>query len=340
MIGGWQVLVLEYDTDVAQFSPLWYLPVMATGLAAAAITVQAAGSHRARWPATWAGVVFTLAMAGVYVGLDSAGFSTPIVPVVLPALAIADLGRRLQWVMPLRAAVFVAALFATYWPYLGAVPGGVQPTLGDAASGALLAVVGVAAVLVVMDPSARIRTSRAAVTVLLALTVVFTTSTVGPPHAEAHDPGQGDEVTEVTLIAEVTDRVVIVEVVLAGDGDAGEPVRVVARRAGRTLTGPLAATPNGWSGRGDVDRDGRWFVYVEAQRGQQDVEAWIPVTAGSTGTASKETAMYVADADDGVTTAQAIPGLMLLALASGLLGRIAAVVRTTLIARAAVVGPY
>lgn len=338
VIGAWQVLVLEYDTDVAQFSPLWYLPVMATGLSAAALTVQAAGSHRVRWPATWAGVVFTLAMAGVHIGLDSAGFSTPVVPLVLPALVVADLGRRMQWVMPLRTAVFVAALFAAYWPYLGAVPGGVQPTLGDAASGAVLAAVGVAAVLVVMDPSARIRVSRTPLTVLMALAVVVTTSTVGPPRAEAHDPGQGDEVTEVTLIAEVTDRVVRVEVVLAGDGDAGEPVRVVARRAGRTLTGPLAATPSGWSGRVDVDQDGRWFVYVEARRGQQDVEAWIPVTAGSSGTASKEAAMYVADADDAVTSAQAIAGLMLLALTAALLGRTAAVVRVTLLARAAVAG--
>jgi hypothetical protein len=338
VIGAWQVLVLEYDTDVAQFSPLWYLPVMASGLAAAAITVQAAGSHRARWPATWAGVVFTLAMAGVYLGLDSAGYSTPIVPLVLPALAVADLSRRMHWVMPLRAIGFVGALFASYWPYLGAVPGGVQPTLGDAAGGALLAAVGVAAVLVVMDPSASFRMSRAPVAALMALAGVVITLTVGPPRAEAHDPGQGDEITDVTLIAEVTDRAFSIEVVFAGDGDAGEPVRVVARRAGRTLTGPLAATPNGWSGWVDVDEDGRWFVYVEARRGQQDVEAWMPVVAGSTGTASKETAIYVADADGGVSTAQAIAGIVLLAFTSALFGRIAVVVRATLPARAAAAG--
>jgi len=51
VVGGWQVLVLEYDTDVAQFSALWYLPVLAGALMAAALTVQAAVSVPA--PSTW-----------------------------------------------------------------------------------------------------------------------------------------------------------------------------------------------------------------------------------------------------------------------------------------------
>ena len=54
VVGGWQVLVLEYDTDVALFSPMWYLPVLAAGLSAAALTVQAVLRHRVRWSAAWA----------------------------------------------------------------------------------------------------------------------------------------------------------------------------------------------------------------------------------------------------------------------------------------------
>ena len=327
VIGAWQVLVLEYDTDVAQFSSLWYLPVMATALAAAAVTVQAAGSHRVRWPAAWAGVVYTVAMIGVVLGLKSAGFSTPIVPLVVPALVVADLGRRMRWAMPLRVTAFVAALFASYWPYLGAVPGGVQPTLAEAAAGAVLATAAVAGVLLVTDPAARI---RGPATALIAMAVVGAASTVGLPHADAHDPGQGDEIAEVTLIAKVTDRVIAVEAILARDAAAGEPIRVVARRGGRVLTGPLASTPTGWAGQVDVDQDGRWFVYVEARRGQQHLEAWIPVIAGSTGTTSKDTALYVADEDGGVAAPQVIAGVVLLAFVAALLARLATVVRTTL----------
>lgn len=127
VVGAWQVLVLEYDTDVAQFSSLWYLPVMAAGLAAAAVTAQAAAWHRVRWPATSAGVVYTLAMAGVVLGLNAADFSTPIVPLVVPALIVADLGWRMRWAMPLRVLGFVVPLFASYWPYLGTVSGGCNP---------------------------------------------------------------------------------------------------------------------------------------------------------------------------------------------------------------------
>lgn len=332
VIGAWQVLVLEYDTDVAQFSSLWYLPVMATGLAAAGVTVQAAGWRRVRWPATWAGVVYTVAMIGVILVLKWTGFSTSIVPLVVPALLVADLGRRLRWALPLRASLFVVALFAGYWPYLGAVPGGVQPTLAEAAVGAGIAVAAVAGVLLVMDPAVGIPLRSGPAIAVMALTIGVAVSTVGLPHAEAHDPGQGDEIAEVTLVAEVTDRVITVEAVLADGTATGEPIRVVARRGGRTLTGPLAATAGGWAGRVDVDQDGRWFVYVEARRGEQHLEAWIPVIAGSPGVGSKDTALYAADTDGGVEAPQMMAGVLLVSVVAALLARIAGEVRATLTA--------
>ncbi len=87
---------------------------------------------------------------------------------------------------------------------------------------------------------------------------------------------------------------------------------------------------NGWGGEVDVDQDGRWFVYVEARHGQQHLEAWIPVIAGSTSTVSKDTALYVGDGDGGVATSQVIVGVLLLSLVAAVLARVAAVVRTTL----------
>ncbi len=112
VLGARQVAsVLEFDTDVAQFSPLWYLPVLAVGLAAGSATVHAANGPRVRLPAGWAGAGCTLAIVVVIAVLSAMGFSTPIVPVV-PALVIADLSRQRMWSLPVRSAGSVAALFA------------------------------------------------------------------------------------------------------------------------------------------------------------------------------------------------------------------------------------
>lgn len=330
VIGAWQILVLEYDTDVAQFSSLWYLPAMAGGLAAASVTLQAAASRGAHWPATSAGLIYTLAMAGVLLALRMSGFSTPIIPLVVPALLVADLGRRLLWAVPLRATSFVAMLFATYWPYLGAVPGGVQPTPGETAIGTVLTVGGVAGVLAAMDPAVSIPLRRSSVAIGVALAIAVSALMLGPPRAEAHDPGQGEEIADVTLVAEVADRVVTVEAILVSDAAVREPVRIVARRGGRILTGPLVSTPTGWAGEVRVDQDGRWFIYVEARRERGHVEAWVPVIAGSTATVSKATALYVRDGDGAVATSQVFAGVFLFVLVAALIGRTSAVVRTTL----------
>lgn len=330
VVGAWQVLVMEYDTDVAQFSPLWYLPVMAVALSAAALTVHASQVRRVRWPASWAGIVYTLAMIGVALCLKVAGFSTPIVPLVLPALVVADLGRRNDWAVGRRVAGFVGTLFGSYWFYLGVVPGGVQPNVAQTAAGAAIAAVGVTGVLLAMDPTAQIARRRGLAILLVAVGIGGAGMTVSPPVAHAHDPGQGDEIVDVVLVAEVTGQAIAVEVVLASNERAGEPIRVMARRAGRTLTGPLVATSNGWTGEVDVDEDGRWFVYVEVRRGQQYVEAWIPVVAGADGITSKDTVLYVADIEGGVSASQAMAGVGLLSLVAVLLARVSVVVRATL----------
>jgi hypothetical protein len=62
------------------------------------------------------------------------------------------------------------------------------------------------------------------------------------------------------------------------------PGRVVARRAGRTITGALAAIGRcRYAGMVSVTAAGRWFLYVELREAGRGVEAWLPVDAGRAG---------------------------------------------------------
>lgn len=294
VIGAWLVLVLEYDTDVPQYSAVWYLPVLATALAAAGVTVQAAG-RSGRFEAVSSGLVYTLAMVAVAVGLDAGGFSTPIIPVVLPALLVADLTARRRLHGLTRTALFTAAVFAVYVPYLRVVPGGVTVDARDILVGLPVAAFGVAIAIAGFDRTSRwsMPTIRPAA---LVVTIVATALVVSPSRVDAHDPGQGEELTTITLRATVAGDEVIVETF---DLDATfdlDPVEIVARRAGRTVSAPLGNGPQGWVGHIELDAEGRWFVYVTARGGELDqdelLEAWIPVEVGSRGVAVKQTTLY------------------------------------------------
>ena len=336
VVGGWQVLVLEYDTDVAQFSPLWYLPVLAVGLSAAALTVQAAAGHRLRWAAAWSGLAYTVAMIIVIAVLSTAGFSTPIVPVVIAALVVADVGRQRGWPVLVRSAGFVAALFVVYIPYVRTVAGGVAPSVAQAVVGAALAVVAVAVTILVFDPAARWRAPLGPALLAAALPLLAVVGAGSARPAAAHDPGQGLEISDIELTAEISGTRVEVAATLDGAEAGIEPVRVVARRAGRVLAGPLAGDGIRWSGRVDLDQDGRWFVYVEARRGDDRFEAWLPVTAGAVETTSKQTALYLISDDAGTSTAQLAAGGILTLVALGIVVRIAATVRAGWPSRGAV----
>ncbi len=296
-IGAWLVLVLEYDSDVPQFSPRWYLPVLATALSAGALTAQIA-ARKFRYPAVTAGVVYTLAMITVILGLRMGGLSTPIIPVVIPALFVADVTARRGNHGFRRTTLFTLAVLAVYVPYLSLAPGAVAVTATDVAIGLPLAAVGVALTIAGFD-----RTSRwtmpplrpAATIAAAAIGVTITIVLAVPSTTQAHDPGQGDEVAGVTLCASVTERTIFVEAVSTGAPLTARPLELVARRAGRTLHSPLALDNGKWSGTIDVDSDGRWFVYVTGEEtdGTNDmVEAWIPVQIGSQELATKGTKLY------------------------------------------------
>lgn len=333
VVGGWQVLVLEYDTDVAQFSAFWYLPTLTAGLSVAALTVQIAVGEHLRWAAAWASIAYTLAMAGVIAVLGVMDFSTPIVPMIVPTMFAADLSWRRNWSVGARSLLFAAVLLVVYLPYLRAIPGGVSPTVGHAVVGLPLSVAAVALTIVVFDPTSHWRVwgrapSAAAIAAVTMVTVVAAVSITGARSASAHDPGQGVETVPVVLIVDVTDASVDVTVIPETSFADVHPVRVVARRAGRVVEGRLGADGHKWVGRLTVDEDGRWFVYVEGRRGDDDLEAWLPVVVGED-TAKKKTALYIPAASGGTPAAQAGAGVVLLAVAALLLGRVALTVRAT-----------
>ncbi len=327
-VSGWQVLVLEYDTDVPQFSPVWYLPVLAVGLTAGALAVQASLPQRLLWPATWVGLAYTAAMGSVIAALGLMDLSGPIVPVILPAMVTADITRRRGWTVIARSGAFVAAVFVVYVPYLRVVSDGVPVTGAQAAGGAVLGVAAAAFTIVLFDPSARWgrpRGSVAAVTMALVSAAVFLVSGSAP--AQAHDPGQGEEVVPIRLAAQVTDQRVDVTVEFAVAGPGFEPTRVIARRSGRTIEGPLSADAGVWIGRVQLDEPGRWFVYVEALAGVDTFEAWLPVDIGDDRLVSKQTGFYLSLPTAGPTVSQVLVGGVLVMLSLAIVGRIAWTVR-------------
>ncbi len=330
VVGAWQVLVLEYDTDVAQFSPLWYLPVLAAGVAASSATVHAVVGPRFRWSASWAGVGYSLTIVGVIAVLSAMRFSTPIVPAVIPAMMAADLARGRRWPLALRSTCIVTALFVVYVPYLRAVEGGVAPSFTEVLLGAVVAVAVVSVSLTAFEPRTRWIPAFGPVgAAALVLAVIAPIALVGQRPAAAHDPGQGLDVIAITLTAEVTRTHVELTAILDEPHNQVEPVALVARRAGRLLTGSITVGSTSWSGRVDVDRDGRWFVYVEAHRGAEQLEAWLPVTIGSDGITSKQTMLYVPIDDADTTTVQLAVGITLVLVALAVVALVAATVRAT-----------
>lgn len=330
VLGSWQVLVLEYDTDVAQFAPLWYLPVLAIGLAAASTSIQVVSDRNVEWSATRAGVLYTIAMVGVAGVLAAFDFSTPIIPAILPSLVVADVARRRGWPVATRAVAVVGALFAVYVPYLSLVPGGVAPSVGESVAGLLMAFVAVVGTMLIFDPSARWRADIARLAVI-GFTLGAATLVLGasPRSASAHDPGQGPEVADIELRAEVVNRVVFVTATIPEGGPDAQPVRVLARRAGRTLEGPLTTTGATWSGQVEVDSNGRWFVYIELSSSSEVLESWLPVIVGEAGQfASKSTVLYRSTPRAGIARSQVLAGAVLILVAVAMTGLVARTVRS------------
>ena len=273
LLAAFAFLVVEYETDVPQFAPLWYLPVLALGAGFAFAVIDRLADQRfalAR-AAGWH-LAFVLAVGGFLMAQD---FEPPRVPLLLvPALAL-DLTRRLP--VTARAAAATVALFAVSVP-AGYVGQGVRLEATDVLLGAPLAWAALAVTLAAMSggrPRVPSLPPAPATTLLLMMVLA--------PSALAHDPGQGPEAGTLDLqittaggSAAVTAR--------TPQGVELSPVGLVARRGGLTRRADLdESTPGVFSGRVKLGGPGRWFVYVDLRRSDgRVVEAWLPVDGSGT----------------------------------------------------------
>lgn len=292
VVGAFQAAVLEYDSDVPQFSAFWYLPVAALGvcLAVAVLGDLLPG----RTSLLQVGLAYTALRLVVLTLLVISGSSLTAVPPVVLALAVAGLmnGR----VHPAARLVLVgAAVPLLWWPVL-VVQAPVPTPVGlDSLPWALAlsAAAGLGVALVHGDLSWRAGPIRAgAVGTLLAAVTLS-----GPtPDAIAHDPGQGPSVAAVRIEVARSGAEATLDVRTNEPCPAAESIRTVARRAGAERSGPLAAqaTPTGCVLSGSVDRldPGRWFLYAELTATSGAVEeVWLPTPPG-TGESAAERDLY------------------------------------------------
>lgn len=290
MVAALLALVFEYESDVPQFSVVWYLPLL-TFLAALTFGLCYAVSDE-RWLAGKAAAIYTVLMVGVILVLMAMDHSTPIVPIILFPALVFDLGAQRGWSRPLWAAAFALALYASYAPYLNFLLGGIYLTLSDLLLGLPVAFLAAWLALLISGRGEG-RMPRRLLAAVLALLIG---SLLAQP-ALAHDPGQGQEVGEMAI--RVTQAAALIQLdaqVIGVDDCAGlEPLQMTARRAGQTLQSALVA--NGqcrFAGEMTLPERGRWFVYTELSRGAERLEAWLPVIAAAeTNTTSRQASLYV-----------------------------------------------
>ena len=313
-------LVVEYETDVPQFDPLWYLPVLALASSLALAIVRAVGDER--WSASQAALVHLAFIALVCLLLLALGYDTPKLPLLLGPAVVLDLASRRGAAAVPTALAYVAALYLLYVPSLNWLGEGVRLDADDILLGLPLAAVAVTLALACVFGSRFSPPRPAAVaSALLGIALLF------PAGARAHDPGQGDEAGTMRLDARVAGRTITLDA-RPRSGCEVEGAQLVARRAGDTHRARLDRTGCRFSGALEVDEDGRWFVYAELDRGGDTVESWLPVKVGERGGRFLEERRYayvVEEQAGGV--AKAIADVLLYLGVLGLLLAMVAVVR-------------
>ncbi|GAA0914119.1 hypothetical protein [Nonomuraea longicatena] len=288
LLGVAVTAVLEFETDVPQFDERLYLPVL---LVAA---LYAAALARALTPSAYTisgGVLLylliRLAVTGV---LTLLGHTAPDLPLAVAGLAVMDL----RWKRPLHAYAAGAA--------------------GVALTSALASATGLSSV----PPDAVLVVAAAVVAGALAVRMRFAALLLAPlallavpEQAVAHDPGQGRAIARAALTVTSDGRGTLTLAAQVREGCAGlRPARVVARRAGRALTGTL--TPSGctFAGTLRVPEHGLWFLYAEWRQG---AETWLPVHADAAGTLTEVRDIYLPPTRTG-GAGPAISGLLLYTL--------------------------
>ena len=316
LLGAGELIVLEYDTDVPQFSESLYLPLLVVvGLGVAWIARSISG-HRTRFG--WSVLGYLILRAGLFAVLAATGWIAPDLPLALLGLLVLGLRERLgatRW--PLAGIVMTVLQLVASATGISSVT--IRPVL--LAATIVLPVLGAVLVAVV----ARNRVTQTAV----ALVILATASSLLAPPARAHDPGQGAEVTtaEMSVHTRADGRLAVRIRNFAGDpAPEVRPMRLLARRAGQTVSGLLARDGDTLTGSLQLPSSGLWLVYGELRINDQATEIWLP--AHSESESATETRPVYLPAGTGPTyTDEVVAGVVLLAVGLGLVGWAAVAVR-------------
>jgi hypothetical protein len=281
LLGSAVLPVLEFETDVPQFSEALYLPVLLAGalLAAAVLRLLVPGPL----PVVRVVGIYVLLRVAITIGLAGLGRSTPDLPLAILGLAAIDLPWRTATA---RYAAAAAGVALTTW--LASAAGLTSVTTGAVAVVAVPALLVFAAAL--LAAAGRLRPLGGVALILL----LGVAAPLWPRPAAAHDPGQGRPVAAVTLTGISYGQGTLTITAETADAcGALTPARVVARRAGQTVTGALATTGRcRYAGEVSVPAAGRWFLYVQLRQASHEIEAWLPVDAGHAGQLVQHRQLY------------------------------------------------
>ncbi|MFI9843663.1 hypothetical protein ACIHFD_41955 [Nonomuraea sp. NPDC051941] len=294
LLGSAVTAVLEFETDVPQFSETLYLPVLLVASMYAAILLRSLSP--VRYLVAGAVAVYVLARLMISVLLLAMGRTAPDLPLAVIGLAAIDL----PWRRPATAYVAGAAGLAAT-TLLSAGVGLSSVNVDDVLGPAAVALIGFCGVLLLMGRGAK---GVAAAAFLLSLSLPV----LAPKPASAHDPGQGQIVGTAVLTAG-SDGAGTMTLTVEGCANLS-PLRIVARRAGEEASGPLTALPGACrsSGRVRVEPAGLWFLYAEMRDRNGTVETWLPVETGDRETVQQTRPIYVPAGTTRVTAAQIAAG--------------------------------
>jgi len=291
------VPVLEYDSDVPQFSPVLYLPVATAGTLLAFLMLR--GAAPGAWPATTAAAAVMALRALTVLLLAGLNMTLTVVPPVLAAAVVDDILAQRRVGGTARAVVLSLVLPATWLPAL-ALQGGTATRVpaGLVPQAVLFCVLAVVAVLLVTG-RLRVRPASGRLAVPALFAVALPAALTGARPALAHDPGQGQPAGAARLIATRSGGTVrLVTHLNRPCAPTPDRAQVVGRRAGKTVRAAATATPAAgaaciYTGEVALAADGRWFLYLEldlstnrAGRAGGTLETWVHLPAGSTAAAA------------------------------------------------------
>lgn len=310
LLGAAQVLIMEYDTDVPQFAETLYLPLLLASTLGAAWVVTTLIPGRLTVILVVTGYVTFRAV--VWVLLTIVGWLAPDLPVAVLGLLFLALPVR-GWRWPVAALAVTTLQLLVSGIGISSVP---PAAIAVSAVGTTTVIV----VTMIALAAGRDRHPRSGAAAAAAVLTIGLVALASPPPAQAHDPGQGTAygTAQVTVTGDGSGQltVTITGVRLDSGGSRLTPTRLVARRGGQDITGPLRAAdgaqpPGAFDGELSLPSTGLWFVYAQFTADGLPREVWAPVDQQLSGRQSGQRNLYQPVARAALTVPQITLGALL-----------------------------